>query len=270
MKVSDAIKILNDWAPEETAQEWDNVGLLIGSERADLSGILIALDVTEMVVKEAVSKNSNLVVTHHPIIFDPLLRLKSNEYPASVVIDIIKNDISVYAMHTNLDAIQGGVNDQFAKKLKLTEVEPIGNDAAGQLGRIGKASKEIKLGEFLDMIKDVLEVEALKYEGNLEDNIKSVAICSGSGGSFLESVIELGADVFVSSDFKHSHWLQARNRINLVDAGHYESEQVILDLIVSQLKSGLGSSAISVARSEAESNPLKLFNGNSDLNKILN
>lgn len=266
MKISDAIKILNEWAPEETAQEWDNVGLLIGSERTELSGILVALDVTEMVVKEAVEKDSNLVVTHHPIIFDPLYRLKSNEYPASVVIDIIKNDISVYSMHTNLDAVKGGVNDQFAKKLNLTEVEPIGNDTAGHLGRIGTVAEKIKLSDFLDMIQEVLEVEALKYQGNLEDNIKNVAICSGSGGSFLESVIELGADVFVSSDFKHSHWLQAKNRINLIDAGHYESEKVILDLIVSQLKSGLGSSNISITRSEAETKPLKLYNGNSGKN----
>ena len=266
MKVNDAIKILNDWAPEETAQEWDNVGLLIGSESDDLSGILVALDITEMVVKEAVKTDSNLVVTHHPIIFDPLFKLKSNEYPASVIINIIKNDISVYSMHTNLDAVKGGVNDQLAKKLNLTKVEPIGSDAIGHLGRIGKTVEKIKLGDFLDMVKVALKVEALKYQGNLEDNVKSVAICSGSGGSFLESVIELGADVFVSSDIKHSHWLQAKNRISLVDAGHYESEQVILDLIVSQLKSGLASSDISVARSETETNPLKLFNGNSDIN----
>jgi len=261
VNVIDAINILNEWAPEETAQEWDNVGLLIGSEEAELSGILVALDATRTVVIEAIETNSNLIITHHPIIFNPLLRLKTNEYPASVIIEIIKNDISVYSMHTNLDAVSGGVNDQLAKSLKLTEVEPLGSDAVGYLGRIGKTIEDLKLGEFLDRVKTALEVEALKYQGNLEENIKTVAICSGSGGSFIESVVELGADVFISSDFKHSHWLQAENRISLVDAGHYESEQVILDSVVGQLKSGLSSSGISVKRSEAGTNPLKLFNG---------
>ena len=266
MKINDAIKILNEWAPEEIAQEWDNVGLLIGSENIELSGILVTLDATKMVVTEAIEKRCNLIVTHHPIIFNPLFKLNSNEYPDSVIIDIIKNDISVYSMHTNLDAVSGGVNDQLAKNLKLSTVGPLGIDDIGQLGRIGKTAEEIKLGEFLDQVKTALEVEALKFQGNLEDKIKTVAICSGSGGSFIESVIELGADVFLSSDFKHSHWLQAENRIILVDAGHYESESVILDSIVTQLKSGLGSSAILVTRSEAETNPLRLFNGKSDIN----
>ena len=169
-------------------------------------------------------------------------------------------------MHTNLDAVSGGVNDQLAKHLKLTEVEPLGNDDVGHLGRIGKTADEIKLGKFLDEVKTALEVEALKYQGNLENKINTVAICSGSGGSFIEKAIELGADVFVSSDFKHNHWLQAENRINLVDAGHYESESVILDSIVTQLKSGLDSSDISITKSEAGANPLRLFNGNPEIN----
>ena len=97
------MEILNEWAPEADAQEWDNVGLLVGSEEDELTGILVALDVTAAIANEAKESGSNLIITHHPIIFNPLYSLRRDEYPASVIVQLIKNDLSLYTMHTNLD-----------------------------------------------------------------------------------------------------------------------------------------------------------------------
>ena len=189
MKVKDVTKILNEWAPEDSASEWDNVGLLIGSDEEELTGILVALDATERVVEEAISTESNLIISHHPIIFEPLKALRKEEHPASVIFQLIKNDISLYTMHTNLDAAAGGVNEELASKLGLVDIEPLNSDAEGRYGRIGKLDTELILSQFLEKIKSVLNVEALTYRGNLDSAVKIVAISSGSGGAFLETAI---------------------------------------------------------------------------------
>ena len=264
MKVKDVTKILNEWAPEDSASEWDNVGLLIGSDEEELTGILVALDATERVVEEAISTDSNLIISHHPIIFEPLKALRKEEHPASVIYQLIKNDISLYTMHTNLDAAAGGVNEELASKLGLVDIEPLNSDAEGRYGRIGKIDTELSLSQFLEKIKSVLNVEALTYRGNLDSSVKIVAISSGSGGAFLETAIEKNADVFVSADFKHSHWLQGGDRIALINAGHFESERVVKQPIKDYLENRIDFGKIQVRISESESIPFVLFNGNAN------
>ena len=264
MKVKDVTKILNEWAPEDSASEWDNVGLLIGSDEEELTGILVALDATGSVVEESISTNSNLIISHHPIIFEPLRTLRKEEHPASVIYQLIKNDISLYTMHTNLDAASGGVNDELANKLGLVDIEPFDSDAAGQYGRIGKLDSELSLSQFLEKIKSALNVEALTYRGNLDSAVNIVAISSGSGGVFLETAIEKNADVFVSADFKHSHWLQGGDRISLINAGHFESERVIIEPIKEYLENKIDFGEIPVRISKSESIPFVLFNGDTD------
>jgi len=259
LKINKVLEILNEWAPEADAQEWDNVGLLIGSEEDELTGILVALDVTEAIANEAKESGSNLIITHHPIIFNPLYTLRRNEYPASVIVQLIKNDLSLYTMHTNLDIAESGVNETLAEKLKLKQIKSFDDSELGALGRIGELQNEVRLEDFLKELKSVLEVESLTYKGDTSKFIKKVALCSGAGGSFIESAVRLNADVFVSSDFKHSNWLEAGDRIALVNAGHFESEEVVLDSIIDQLGRRMDKVDISIRRAKSESKPYKLY-----------
>ncbi len=259
MKINKVLEILNEWAPEASAQEWDNVGLLVGSGEDDLTGILVALDATEEIANEAKEIGSNLIVTHHPLIFNPLYSLKRDEYPASVIVQFIKNDLSLYAMHTNLDIAANGVNETLADKLKLYQVKALDEGDRGMLGRIGELESEILLEDFLKELESVLQVESLTYRGDPKQMIKRVALCSGAGGSFIESAINMKADVFVSSDFKHSNWLEAGERISLINAGHFESEEVVLDSIIDLLKKRMGSDDYSIRKALAESTPYNLY-----------
>ncbi|MCH7954551.1 MAG: Nif3-like dinuclear metal center hexameric protein [Candidatus Marinimicrobia bacterium] len=260
MKISQVLEILNEWAPEADAQEWDNVGLLVGSEEDELTGILVALDVTAAIANEAKESGSNLIITHHPIIFNPLYSLRRDEYPASVIVQLIKNDLSLYTMHTNLDIADSGVNESLAEKLKLKDIKPFDDSELGALGRIGELQSELRMDDFLKELKLVLDVEALTYKGDTGQLIKKVALCSGAGGSFIETAVKLKADVFVSSDFKHSNWLEAGDRIALVNAGHFESEEVVLDSIIDKLGRKMDAADISIKRAKSESKPYKLYN----------
>ncbi|TFB10921.1 Nif3-like dinuclear metal center hexameric protein [Candidatus Marinimicrobia bacterium MT.SAG.3] len=149
MKISNVMEILNEWAPESDALEWDNVGLLVGSEEDELTGILVALDVTAAIANEAKELGSNLIISHHPIIFNPLYSLRKDEYPASVIVQLIKNDLSLYTMHTNLDIAEGGVNETLAKRLNLKQIKPFDDSELGFLGRVGELQSEVRFDDFL-------------------------------------------------------------------------------------------------------------------------
>ena len=260
MKISNVMEILNEWAPEADAQEWDNVGLLVGSKEDELTGILVALDVTTAIANEAKDSGSNLIITHHPIIFNPLYSLRRDEYPASVIVQLIKNDLSLYTMHTNLDIAETGVNESLAEKLKLKQIKPFDDPELGAFGRIGELQSEVRMEDFLKELKSVLKVESLTYKGDIGQSIKKVAISSGAGGSFIEMAIRMNADVFVSSDVKHSNWLEAGDRIALVNAGNFESEEVVLDSIIDKLGRRMNGVDISIRRAKSESKPYKLYN----------
>lgn len=260
MKISNVMEILNEWAPESDALEWDNVGLLVGSEEDELTGILVALDVTAAIANEAKELGSNLIISHHPIIFNPLYSLRRDEYPASVIVQLIKNDLSLYTMHTNLDIAEGGVNETLAKRLNLKQIKPFNDAELGSLGRVGELQSEVRFDDFLKELKSVLNVESLIYNGDTSQLIRKVALCSGAGGSFIESAIKMNADVFVSSDFKHSNWLEAGDRIALVNVGHFESEEVVLDTIIDKLGRRMDGVDISIRKAKSESKPYKLYN----------
>ena len=152
------------------------------------------------------------------------------------------------------------MNESLAEKLNLKDIKPFDDSELGALGRIGELQSELRMDDFLKELKLVLDVEALTYKGDTGQLIKKVALCSGAGGSFIETAVKLKADVFVSSDFKHSNWLEAGDRIALVNAGHFESEEVVLDSIIDKLGRKMDAADISIKRAKSESKPYKLYN----------
>jgi dinuclear metal center YbgI/SA1388 family protein len=124
MRCDEIIKYLEDWAPEEIAWEKDNVGLQVGSAKRKLKNIMLSLDLNENVIDQALKKNCNFIFTHHPLLFKPLTKIDTTLNSTSLLVEkLIKNDITLYSAHTNLDFTKDGVSFQLAKKLKLNNIK---------------------------------------------------------------------------------------------------------------------------------------------------
>jgi len=231
MKVFDVLKFLEGQAPPELAADYDNIGLLVGDNKAVVSGIVVSLDCTTDAIDMAQRQGANLIVTHHPIIFHPLKDITAD----STVFSLIKSNISVISMHTNLDAAEGGVNDTLCKVLEINDVKgisPIGN--IGFEARIGSFTKSFDTDELAKYIKEKLG-GMIKYVG-CPKKVKTVAVCSGSGADLLQCAAQNGADALITADIKHSKYIEAENLgLALFDAGHFNTEDVIVDELCNKL-----------------------------------
>ncbi len=231
MNVCDVYNFINEFAPFKTAAGFDNAGFLIGDKSAEVTGITVALDCYAGVIDEAVKNGCNLIVTHHPVIFDPLKKITAD----SRVYKLIKNGISVISAHTNLDAANGGVNDCLAKKIGLFNVTGVGETQDGVFEyRIGEINA-MPADDFAAHLAKVLGVR-VKYCGGKGD-ISKVAICGGSGGSLLCEAAALGADALVTADCKHSAFVDAdESGTALFDCGHFNTEDVVIEPLGSMLR----------------------------------
>ncbi len=344
MIVNDVIKYLEGWAPKETAWQKDNTGLQIGATESKIKNIFLCLELTEIALSEAVEKNCNFIITHHPFIFQPLKKIDiTNDKNSKLIEKIIKNDITLYSFHTNLDFTKNGVSFALAKKLDLKNIsflenqesnqfklvvfvpgnnlnevlDAIFNSGGGKIGEyekcsfqvpgkgtfegsensnpaIGKAQNfekvdEIRLEILIDSwnLKKVISamIEAHPYEepafdvyplqnknvnfgfgaiGNLENSlsendflnfvkeklnlinlrfvkgksgsIKKVAVCGGSGSDLLKQAILQKADAFITADVKYHTFHDAEDEILLIDAGHYETEILVFDEVKTKLE----------------------------------
>ena len=234
MKIKTVTSYLESIAPLSLQEEYDNSGLLIGNEENEVLGVLICLDCTEAVLDEAVKKNCSLIIAHHPIIFKGLKKIIGRNYVERVTEKAIRNNISIYAIHTNLDNVSAGVNKKICEKLGLQNCKillpsPSGkNFGAGMIGTLATPSTEIFL---LNKIKKSMKVSSLRHTTLLNKKVSKVAVCGGSGSFLLEEVIRQKADVFVTADFKYHQFFDAENKVLIADIGHYESEQFTKELL---------------------------------------
>ena len=351
MQIQIITRFLEAIAPLSLQESYDNAGLLVGNATDEVNGILLTLDVTEQVIAEAIQKNCNLIIAHHPIIFKGLTKLNGNNYVERTVIKAIKNNIAIYAAHTNLDHITGGVNFKIAEKLNLENVKilvpkkyqlsklitfsPIThttailkalNDAgAGQIGQykdcgfyssgtgtyrpmlganpfegtpeqlsivqedrievvfpshlhrqllktltsvhpyeevayevtvlenenyeigagaIGTLAEEMNELDFLQLIKNVFNVNGLRYTPLKNKKIRKVAVCGGSGSFLLKNAIAAEADIFITADFKYHEYFDADNKIVIADIGHYETEECTKELFYELLSKKFSNIAV--------------------------
>ena len=229
MIVYDFYDFLDERYDFSSALEFDNVGLLVGDGREKVTGVLVCLDCTDEAISEAVKLGANLIVTHHPVIFDPLKAVTEQ----SLVYRLIKNGISVISAHTNLDQADGGVNDALAETLGLQNIEKIA-DREGFLYRIGELPESMTSDELAKMVGEKLSLR-VKFVGN-NSFIKRVAVCGGAGGSMLADVIGAGVDAFVTADVKHNVFLDAHAEgLTLIDAGHFNTEDTVIEKLTAEL-----------------------------------
>lgn len=229
-KVCDIYDFLNSLAPVTLKMDFDNVGLLVGDADAEVKSVLLALDITDAVIDEAVKLDAGLIVSHHPVIFEPMKSIVPTDHQGRKVISLIRNGISAICMHTNLDIAEGGVNDALASAL--------GGRVTGFLepcGRICELPREIELNDFLFVCKEKLSCGGIRYH-SAGRPVKKLAVLGGSGASSLALAAKSGCDTFVTSDIKYNHFLEAAELgINLIDADHFCTENVIIPVLHDKL-----------------------------------
>jgi dinuclear metal center YbgI/SA1388 family protein len=364
MIIAEIISFLESIAAPGLQESYDNSGLLLGKESWDCSGVLVSLDTTQDVVAEAVKKKCNLIISHHPVIFSGLKKIKGNNWLEQTVITAIKQDIAVYAIHTNLDNVLHGVNSGIADKLglinrrvlapragtmeKIFVYVPLGHAeavrnaifmaGAGHIGNysecsfsaegvgtfkaedgahpfagkpgirhsepefrievvfpkakrkqilesmikahpyeevaydiISLANPEPEIGSgmiaelaeptsetrFLDLLKAVFNIPAIRHSPLTGRMLRKIALCGGAGSFLIPNAIDAGADFYITADLKYHEFFQADGRLVLADIGHFESEQFTVDLLIDILSKKYPTFA--VQKSTGTTNPVHYF-----------
>ena len=361
MTVKSICELIEEVAPLALQESYDNAGLLVGDSQMEVTSALVCIDITEVVIDEAIQKKCNLIISHHPLIFSGLKRLVGQNEVQRCVQKAIKNDIAIYAAHTNLDNVLTGVSGKMAEKIGLNNVqilqpkqnallklitympkihtfavrEALFEAGAGQIGNYDscsfntegtgtfKANEKAQpfvgnideihsepetrievilpeylkfkvleallkthpyeepaydfislkndwiqvgagiVGEldeaedelvFLNRIKSIFNVSSIRHTNFLNKKIKSVALCGGSGSSFLTDAISAGADVYISGDFKYHEFFEAENHILIADIGHFESEQFTKDIFFEIITKKMPTFAVQI--SDSKTNPI--------------
>ena len=232
-------------APRGLAEPWDNPGLMVGDMDKEVSSVYIALDGTSRNVREAIALGADMIITHHPLIFTSVNRVIEQDVTGSVIINLIKNDIALYSAHTNFDIADGGMNDILCDKLDIVDTRHFDDlecvDGNGKpldnIGRVGRLDTPTEMADYVDYVKNVLGCAAISYTGDPSDVITTAAVCSGSGGDLIYCAYNAGADVYITSEIKHHEaQLALELGINLIDAGHFETENIIRDFMEEYLK----------------------------------
>lgn len=256
--VNSIYEILDRTAPFKYQEKWDNSGLIVGDGDSEVNKILIALDITNSVVDEACRKGSDLIISHHPVIFHPLKTIDFN----NPVCRLLQEFKSAICIHTPFDVAKGGINDiiydMLKKPLMLEDdaesIEVVSNDGVTGYGKICSTmlSDDFDEKEIAAILKDVFNCTVVRYcEGTRY--IRRVAFCSGAGGSFLDTVIGMNADVYITGDVKHDQWITARNNgLALFDCGHYHTETIALDYLKRVIQANFPDVKVEIAESNTD------------------
>ena len=342
IKIKDVTRYLEEWAPLSYQESYDNSGILTGDPSEEVRGILISLDCTEEVIDEAIQGGCNLVVAHHPILFKGLKKLTGSNYVERTIIKAVKHNISIYAIHTNLDNVHTGVNKKICEKIGLKNLRVLApkedtlnklvtfipkenaeqvtaalyEAGAGQVGdykncsfqlqgvgtfmptdttnpHIGEHNKQTYVEEarvelifpahqrrqilsalkkahpyeevayyifpllndnqhvgsgmigeleapqeplqFLQSLKNTMNLDIIRHTALLSKNIQKIAVCGGAGSFLLPNAIQAGAEVFITADLKYHQFFDADNKVVIADIGHYESEVFTKELLMDVL-----------------------------------
>ena len=248
-------------APTHLQESYDNAGLLVGDPTTEVTGILTTLDCTETTIEEARERGCNLVVAHHPIVFRGLKRFNGSNYVERTVIKAIKEDVAIYAIHTNLDNVRSqGVNERIAQTLGLTDLRllrPKNEEGTVGSGMIGELPGGLPERDFLALLKDKMQTGVIRHTELLGRPVKTVALCGGAGGFLLDQAKAAGAQAFVTSDYKYHEFFDADGDLVICDIGHYESEQYTTNLLAELLTKEFPTFA--VLSTGRNTNPVRYF-----------
>lgn len=251
--VSQVYDYLQTLAPVEGKMSWDNVGLLCGSGNAAVTKILVALDPFEHVCHEAAAWGAELIVTHHPLIFRATNAVTDETSVGRSIMTLCRTGISAVCAHTNLDCAEGGVNDVLAQTLGLTEVSPIPHSGSCAPGLLRKGCvREQSLEAFLGHVKATLGCAGLRYVSGGKP-VRHVAVGGGSCADGMLDALDAGCDTLVTADVKYNQFWDARELgINLIDAGHFHTENPIVPVLAGRLREAFPDVTVKISETHAD------------------
>lgn len=236
MRLKDIITQLDVLSPKKYAEEWDNVGLLVGDDEQEIRRIMIALDATDYVVEQAVRQKADLLLTHHPMIFRPLKQINNHSMTGRRVLKLASNKIAYYAMHTNFD-IKGGMAELAAKRLGLINYVPLDvtvveNGIEEGIGRIGMLPNAMKIADIATNVKEEFGLKKVILYGNKAKEVSKIAISPGSGKSEINNAIAKGAELLITGDIGHHEGIDAVDQgLMILDATHYGLEHIFIEFL---------------------------------------
>ena len=233
--------VLSKWAPPELAESWDNTGLQVGDPDAPVQRLMVALDATENVLEAASERKAQMVLTHHPLLFQPVRSLDISKQLPRLLAGFLRKNIALAAAHTNLDSTVGGVSDLLANALGLSDVKPLQtsepNPPSVGLGRIGNLPYGCKLSKIMLKVSSMLRNPGLLVVGHPEQMITRVALCGGSGSDLWPMAVDEDADLFLSAEIKHHIAREAEQMGKaIIDAGHFYTEWPVVPAMAEYMK----------------------------------
>lgn len=240
MRCVDIMGLLESIAPVSYAEEWDNVGLLLGRKDKTVHKVMLAVDATDDVVQQAVLQGADMLITHHPLLFSAVKRITEDDFIGRRLIHLIKNDICYYAMHTNFDVM--GMADAAADMLQLHSPEVLEvtfeDDVAKEgIGRIGRLPHEMSLKECAQYCKTVFGLDSVRIYGDEDAPVETVAIVPGAGDDYIKNALSMQADVFITGDIGHHDGLDAMEQgLAVIDASHYGIEKLFVPYMAEVLE----------------------------------
>lgn len=240
MKTKDIIKILEDKFPYSNAEDWDNVGLLVGDLDKEIKKIQFSIDVTFNAIQKAIDNGTDMIISHHPIIFKAIKSVSEQEVLGKKLRKLIKNDINVYCIHTNLDSTLGGLNDYILEKLGQGKSKVLDLDMEKDcgIGRIYTLESETDLMLYTEELKNKLKLKNLRViSKDMNTKIKKIALINGSAMSYWRAAKNRDIDLFITGDITYHDALDAmESGLNIIDFGHYESEHFFYEILKKELE----------------------------------
>lgn len=248
MLVKDLVNMMDEIAPFALAEEYDNVGLLVGDETAEVKGVLVALDVTEAVLEEMKETGANVLIAHHPLMFSPIQQILETNYEGGLMMKMIRQNIHFIAAHTNFDAAPKGTNDALVQLFGLETI------AADQFVRVAALPETMQAEHLQNFINEKLNAPIMLM-GDANKKIARLGICTGAGSDYWENAKALGADALLTGEVKHHHALEATAQgMVLFQGGHFATENPGMDLLASALQNALDRVKCNVAVYRAKTN----------------
>lgn len=238
MKIRDIINYLEHRFPRNNAEDFDKmrIGFNIGSLEKKVTNVMLSLDLTEEVLQDAIDNNCNLIITHHPFIWEPFYKFIFEDYKTQIIKKLLEKEISVYSMHTNLDVADGGVNDTLAEMLGISDIKsyPINTESnKGVFLRYGKINP-IKFDDFIENVKMIFNLSGVRYIGNLDTTIESIGIIGGAGGGINEinDALNLKLDCYITGELRLNcaQYAYAKG-LNMIEVNHGIEKFVFQSLI---------------------------------------
>lgn len=263
IRLQDAVTFLRELAPPELAEDWDNVGLLIGDPADEIRSVQTCLTLTPNVANEAIARGTQLIITHHPVLFRPVQRLTAETSEGRMLLSLIRAGISVYSPHTSYDSAADGINAQLAQLFNLRDVQPLRPNAAlatetqpAGSGRWGTLPNRMSLRELIERIKPALRVSTLQFVGDLDRQVARLGIACGAAAEFLRDAAQFGCDALLTGEARFHSCLEAEAaNIALILPGHFATERPAMEQLAIVLRSRFA--GLVVQASQSEYDPVK-------------